>query len=165
MPPVLKCNQVFGHEQVNYPSPSIHAEITRVSGSDDITTIHLCINTGGEFPPSCPTLQKGRHALQAVSSSLYCCLIFMYITLMKLCTIGTRQEQTFYQRQDKIRTLTKDFYQRQDKIQIHRQEIIHHYKNTHIPLCQRSTALTSPNWDLNLEFQMLVALRVITTSE
>ncbi len=38
--------------------------------------------------------------------------------------IGTRQEQTSYQRQDKIRTLTKDSYQRQDKIQIHRQEII-----------------------------------------
>ncbi len=45
--------------------------------------------------------------------------------------IRTRQEQTSYQRQDKI--------------QIHRQEIIQHYKNTHIPLCQRSTALTSPN--------------------
>ncbi len=49
--------------------------------------------------------------------------------------IGTRQEQISYQRQDKIRTLTKDFYERQDKIQINRQEIIHHYKNTHIPLC------------------------------
>ncbi len=27
------------------------------------------------------------------------------------------------------------YYQRQDKIQIHRQEIIHHYKNMRIPLC------------------------------
>ncbi len=35
-----------------------------------------------------------------------------------ILTIGTRQEQTYYQRQDKIRTFTKDSYQRQDKIQI-----------------------------------------------
>ncbi len=49
--------------------------------------------------------------------------------------IGTRQEQTSYQRQDRIRTFTKDSYQRQDKIQIQRQLIIHHYKNTQIPLC------------------------------
>ncbi len=40
--------------------------------------------------------------------------------------IGTRQEQTSYQRQDKIRTFSKESYQRQDKIQIRRQEIIHH---------------------------------------
>ncbi len=45
--------------------------------------------------------------------------------------IGTRQEQTSYQRQDKI--------------QINGQEIIHHYKNTHIPLFWHSTALISPN--------------------
>ncbi len=45
--------------------------------------------------------------------------------------IGTRLEQTSYQRQDKIRIFTKDSFQRQDKIQIHRQEIIQHYKNTH----------------------------------
>ncbi len=60
--------------------------------------------------------------------------------------IGTRQEQTFYQkqneiltfskdpyqRQDKIRTFSKDSYQRQDKIHI--QEITHHCKYTLIPL-------------------------------
>ncbi len=49
--------------------------------------------------------------------------------------IDTRQEQTSCQRQDKIRTFTKDSYEGQDKIHIQRQEIIHHYKNTHIPLC------------------------------
>ncbi len=56
-------------------------------------------------------------------------------------TVGTHQEQSFYQKKDKILTFSKDSYQRQDKIQIHRQEIIHHYKNMHM----RSTALTSPN--------------------
>ncbi len=41
--------------------------------------------------------------------------------LPKCTFIGTRQEQISYQREDKIK--------------IHRQEIIRHYKNTHIPLC------------------------------
>ncbi len=46
----------------------------------------------------------------------------------KPLAIETCQEQTSYQKQDKIRTFTKDSYQRQDKIQIRRQKIIHHYK-------------------------------------
>ncbi len=49
--------------------------------------------------------------------------------------IGTRQEQTSYQRQDKIWTYSKDSYQRPDKIQIHWREIIH----------TKRTRTTSPN--------------------
>ncbi len=84
-------------------------------------------------------------------------LLYIYITNNNKI-IGTRQEQTSYQRKGKIRTFLKDSYQIQDKIQIHRQEIIHHYKNTRIPLCQRSTALTSPNEVLCFLLQLLLFL-------